>query len=133
MNKKYKVNCAVIINEKNEILLGKRAREPYKNFWGLFSGIGASKKGLVGKDAVIDEVKFDLNVDFDPKYECSFPLIDDDFSDEVIVYSGTIKGEILLNPVAVSKTAWLSYKEACKMSLAFDHNEIIKKYFKIKR
>ena len=40
--------CAIVVNKKGEILLAKRAREPYKDKWGLFSGISASLKGLKG-------------------------------------------------------------------------------------
>lgn len=35
MKKKYTTICAIIENNKEEILLTKRARDPFKNHWGV--------------------------------------------------------------------------------------------------
>ena len=69
------MSCAVIINRDYEYLLIQRAREPEKKKWSLISGIGGSKKGLPPCEAVQDEVRHDIGVDFIVEKHCfDYPL-----------------------------------------------------------
>ena len=55
---------AVIKNEKEEILLVKRAREPGKGKWSLPGGFGAFEKEKNPLKAIDIEVRDDFGVDF---------------------------------------------------------------------
>ncbi len=57
---KYKTALAIIVNDKGEILLTKRAREPFKGYWALPGGIGESVKEIPPETGVIEEVHCDL-------------------------------------------------------------------------
>ena len=125
--KKYKTICAVILNAEKELLLIKRAREPFKNSWALVSGVGSIKKGLAPEKAVKDEVYYDLNALFDGEFIFSLPIKNDQFTDEILVFKGTVdKADIHLNPKAAYKFGWFAKKSIENLgSLAFEHNMIL--------
>jgi len=128
---KYTTVCAIVINNKNEILLTKRQREPFKNHWALFSGIGESKKGIPSNIGVVEEVNCDLRTEsFKGKFIFSLPIENDRMSNKVDVYVGNInESEININPEFSAGIKWVSTKdtEAFK-DLAFEHSKIIEKY-----
>jgi ADP-ribose pyrophosphatase YjhB (NUDIX family) len=124
--------CAIILNSKNKILLGKRARVPYKGKWGLFSGIGASLEGLEGSDAINKEVKMDLSVDaFDGKKLFSIDVENDPKIYRLDVYLGKVQGKIIPHPQAASEVKWYSLADCLKKGLAFDHDNILTRYKEI--
>jgi ADP-ribose pyrophosphatase YjhB (NUDIX family) len=128
---KYKTTCAIIINDKNEILLTKRAREPFKNFWAIPSGIGESIKGFSPEIGVIEEVRCDLQTSsFKGKFAFSIPVENDKMTDESLVFVGKIH-EIEINPHPTYSQGikWVSLKNIQEFeNLAFEHTKIIKKY-----
>ncbi len=129
--KKLKVACAIVINNKNEILLIKRGRKPFAGRWALVSGIGESKKGIKPETGVIEEVNCDLQTkSFRGRYAFSIPVKNDKFVDETVVFFGTVnESEIKINPPFSLDYRWISAKEANKLkNLAFEHSKIIKKY-----
>ncbi|MFA5933537.1 MAG: NUDIX domain-containing protein [Microgenomates group bacterium] len=74
IHKKYKTVCAIILNNKKEILLTKRARNPFKGKWALPSGIGESMKGVPSEIGVVVEVRCDLGTNsFVGKFVFLFP------------------------------------------------------------
>lgn len=128
---KYTTACAIIENDKDEILLSARGREPHKDKWALISGIGASVNGMESAAGVIQEVKADLGTgSFQGKFFLSLPLKNDPKSDRVDIYVGKIdESEIKINPVYSSGIKWVSIKNTDQFqNLAFEHSEIIKKY-----
>lgn len=128
---KYTTACAIIENNRGEILLSKRGREPFKNYWALISGIGASINGMESKVGVTQEVKADLGTgSFKGKFFLSLPLADDPVSDKVDVYVGKInESEIKINPVYSAGIKWVSIKDTDQFqNLAFEHSKIIRRY-----
>ena len=124
---KYTTTCAIIVNAQNKVLLIKRAREPFKNIWALISGIGGSKKGFEPQEAVKDEVYYDLHVPFQGKFVFSLSVKNDQFTDEILVFQGTINEiNIRLNPISVSEFGWFRKEDIKNLgSLAFEHNVIL--------
>ena len=128
--KKFKTTCALILNKNNEVLLIKRGRDPFKNFWALISGIGESKKGLPPDEAIKGEITWDLGTkSFVGSRVFSLPIENDEITDEIIVYAGQInESEIVLKPGFSEETKWVSLEQAIQQQLAFEHVKIIEKY-----
>jgi ADP-ribose pyrophosphatase YjhB (NUDIX family) len=59
---------AALIVDNGKILLVKRAREPFKDYWGFVSGCGAFEYHSNPSDAVKKEVQCDLSCDFSPTF-----------------------------------------------------------------
>jgi len=128
---KYTTACAIIINENNEILLTKRAREPFKKYWALISGIGESKMGEPSNVGVINEVSCDLGTkSFKGKFLFSLPINNDAMTDRIDVFVGKINiNEIKMNPIYSEGIKWVSANNSTMFdNLAFEHSKIIKKY-----
>lgn len=128
---KYKAVCAIITNDKNEILLTKRAREPFKDFWAIPSGIGESMKGIPPEIGVIEEVRCDLQTSsFSGKYAFSLPIKNDEKTDESVVFVGKVnEREINPHPAHSGEIKWVSEKDTQQFeNLAFEHTKIIKEY-----
>ena len=131
--KKVKAICAVVVNDKDEILLIKRGREPFAGQWGLISGIGESKKGIKPEKGVIEEVNCDIQTtSFRGKHAFSIPVKNDKFVDEVVVFVGKVdESNLKINPPFSVDLKWASEEEAKKLkALAFEHKKIINEYFK---
>lgn len=131
-NKGY-VATAVIVNDKGELLLIKRGRNPHKGEWSLISGIGASIEGLDPVMGVAVEVSGDLKV----KIEGITPLIivpieDDDRSDRNIGFVCRIKEGQKLNPdtrfVLDGEYEWVRDDDARLKHLPFEQSEIVEAY-----
>lgn len=132
---KYKTACAIIVNENNEILLTKRAREPFKGYWALPSGIGESKKGIAPEVGIVEEVRCDLGTEsFIGKLLFTIPIYNDNYTDEAFAFEGRInEAEINLDPVFSQGYKWFSTKDKKAFeNLAFEHTAILQKYFKNK-
>lgn len=129
---KYKIATALIVNSRDEILLTKRAREPFKGKWALVSGVGASKIfGLYPEMGVVREVKADLGTEsFKGKFFLSIPITNDPMVDENVVYVGIInEDEIKLDPVFSDGIKWVSINDRGEFEgLAFEHSWIIDQY-----
>lgn len=131
--KKYKVAIALIVNDKGEILLSKRARDPFKGKWALVAGVGASKiHGMTPEEGVIDEVRADLGTEsFKGQFFFSFPNTQNPEVDENIVFIGKInENEIKINPECSLGIKWVSPQNKNEFKgLAFAGDQIMKKYF----
>lgn len=132
---KYKIACAIIINDNGDILLTKRGRDPFKGKWALISGIGESIKGFSPEKGIVEEVRNDLGTDsFKGKYSFRIPIGNDLLADENVVLVGKIDEKaIKLDPKFSVGIKWVSEKNIKEFEdLAFEHSEIIKKYLNLK-
>ncbi|MDA2922488.1 NUDIX domain-containing protein [Patescibacteria group bacterium AH-259-L07] len=132
---KVKATCAIVINDKKEILLIKRGREPFAGHWALISGIGEIKKGFPLEKAVLGEVECDLQTLFlEPRVLFTIPVHNDEHVDKIVVFVGKVdESKVKVNPPFSLEYKWFSPVEIEKLDrLAFEHNEIIGKYLKTK-
>lgn len=129
--KKYTTICAIIENDKREILLTKRAREPFKNCWALVSGIGESKKDIKPEIGVIEEINCDLGTkSFRGKFLFSLPIENDPITNKIDIFVGKIsKSEIKIQTKFSADIKWVAKNQVNEFAnLAFEHSKIIKKY-----
>ncbi len=128
--KKLTTTCAIITNNKDEILLVKRGREPYKGKWSLISGIGESRKGLLPEEAILGEVRGDIGAKFlNSERVLSMGIGGDQLTDEVIIFRGNIEeSEIKLKPIYSEEYKWIPLDKALLEDLAFEHNDILEEY-----
>jgi hypothetical protein len=136
MTKKYKATCAIVVNNKGQVILIKRGREPFKGNWGLISGIGESKKGIKPEVGIVEEVNCDLQTkSFKGKRLFSIPVKNNNYTDEVLVFEGKVnENQIKVRPPFSVDYKWVSKRDLGKLGeLAFEHNLILKKYFALKK
>lgn len=129
---KYKVAIALIVNDQGEILLSKRAKDPFKGKWALIAGVGASKiHGMPPERGVIDEVRADLGTkSFKGQFFFSFPNTQNPEVDENVVFIGKInENEIKINPEFSLGIKWVSPLNKLGLKgLAFEGDQILEKY-----
>ena len=124
------VTSAIIVHE-DKILLVRRAREPFKDYWSFIGGIGAFDQTNDPLEAVKIEVLGDINCDFHPTF---FTYNFDTFKAPTITlfFYGTITGTVKAQSKYVSEFKWFNIKEAASMQLGFDHNKILDKFLEEK-
>jgi mutator protein MutT len=117
--------AAVILNEKNEILLTRRTHNPFEGFFCLPGGhIDAFEEADV---AVVREVKEETDLDFvDVEF---FHLNEEIYPDKKIhnialCYVGEGKGTLKINEES-SESIWVDMQKASEMELAFGHEKVI--------
>ena len=124
---------AAIIQKEGEILLEKRANEPFKGFWCLPGG--HIEKNETVEEAVKREVKEETGLDS----ECKFMFYQDEIIPEinwhavVLVFNCHVTGELKPQKEEVYELRWFDLEEALKMKLAFKHSEVLKKVKAFKR
>jgi 8-oxo-dGTP diphosphatase len=112
------------------VLLTKRAGPPFEGMFCLPGG--HIEKNEQAKDAILREVKEEIGIDLDPN-----DLEEIAWRDEIVPEDGIhnvvlcyiceeFTGEVVPDPKEVSEWFWCDYEEACKMKLAFDHQELLK-------
>ena len=123
---------AIIKNDKGEILLVKRAREPFKGKWSLTGGEGAFEKEKDPWKAINIEVRDDFGADFEGEfYDISY----EEQSEPTmkLFFIGKLKGEPFINSgETISEIKWVSLDEALKIDLAFKDIRVLKKLMKEK-
>lgn len=120
---------AIILNEKEEILLVKRKNEPFRDHWALPGGF--VEYGERVEDATIREVKEETgleveiiklhNVYSDPKRDPRGHTIS-------IVYHCRVKGGNLKGGDDAKEAKFYKFRRGLK--LAFDHFKILEDFFK---
>ena len=131
---KVQATCAIIVNNKGELLLIKRGREPFAGYWALISGIGEIKKGLSPEKAVLGEVECDIQTSFIGKLLFSMPIQNDQYIYETVVFIGEVdESRIKINSPFSMEYKWFSFDEINNLGkLAYEHNDIINRYFREK-
>ncbi|MGZ7159038.1 MAG: NUDIX domain-containing protein [Methanobacterium sp.] len=123
---------AVIMWEDELIVLIKRKKDPYKNSWALPGGF--VEYGEKVEFAVLREVKEETGLEIDL---CgivgvySDPERDPRGHTVTICYLAKVKGGILYASTDASQVCCFSKKDILNLSLAFDHDLIIKDAFKL--
>lgn len=118
---------AGIALKDNSVLLIKRAREPFKEYWSFSGGCGAFEKTNDPVEAVKLELKWDTGCDFEPKFY-TWNFADFNIPTVTLFFIGNLNGNPKsVHPECISECKWFSLEEADKLKLAFEHNTILKK------
>jgi 8-oxo-dGTP diphosphatase len=111
-----------------QILLTKRAVEPFKGLWCLPGGhFDEYERAL---EAVTREVREETGLDFAPQFLGYFDEIIPEMRIHAVVlaFHGAGEGEIATQQEEVADVGWFSLDEAGGLRLAFQHNEIVAAY-----
>ncbi len=119
---------AAIIADQNNVLLVKRAREPFKGYWSFIGGIGGFEHSSDPEEVVKMEVKGDIQCLFHPIFFGYSYYNSSDIKSIVLYFYGSITGTPIINPRYVSEYKWFSMEEAVNLELAFDHQAILKRF-----
>ena len=123
-----KKTAAVIIKNKGKILLEKRLKKPYKNFWSLPGGHVEKKETPL--ETIKRETKEEIGIKINPKYLTSMeeriPSIN--WKAELYLFKTSTIQEPNPDKFEVSQVRWFSKKEIDNLKIGFKHKEIIKNY-----
>lgn len=123
-----KVVRAIILNDR-KVLLGKRAHNDAIGKWALIGG--KPEAGETMEETIIREVKEELGVTFQPTFWME--EIDDSFGEgepwKVSYFYGTVEGELRLKEEEVSEVGYFEEKDITNLDIAYDHKEILRKFF----
>lgn len=119
---------AAIIVDKNQVLLVKRAREPFKGYWSFIGGMGGFEHSSNPQEVVKMEVQGDIQCLFHPTFFWYSHYNSRDINSVVLYFYGGITGNPIINPKYVLEYKWFSMEEAVKLELAFDHQAILMKF-----
>ena len=125
-----KNTVGAIIIKDNKILLAKRGHPPFKNYRTLPGG--HIEKGETAKQAIIREVKEEANLDIKPIFFMDFIEIFERIRWYacVTIFTGKANGNIMFDNHEIKDVRYFSFNKLPK--LAFNHEEIIKRYRKSK-
>ncbi|MBX4205026.1 MAG: NUDIX hydrolase [Candidatus Doudnabacteria bacterium] len=128
------VTRAILFNEKNEVLLGKRVRGGGIGKWALVGGKPEGNE--TPEEAIVREVKEELGLDFEPTI---FGKVEDQVSadraqDEqhawdVYTFYGKYKGTPVFKSEEISELALVSKDTLDEFDIAFNHKEILQNFF----
>ena len=123
------VTRAIIINDQGKVLLGKRARNDAIGKWALVGGKPDGDE--TAEKAIVREVKEELGLSFKPKLWME--EVDDNFGQgeewKVYYFYGPADGTLDIKPDELSEVTFVSEKELENLDIAYDHKEILKKFF----
>lgn len=120
---------AIILNEKNEVLLGRRMRGPGEGQWALLGG--RLDDGETPEEAVVREVMEEIGVVFRPVFfkDMVTKLPEEDSPWHLFLFLGTIDGIPVQKPDEVGDLRYFNKDEIKNIPLAFNHNEILEEFF----
>ena len=124
---------AIIIDklEKPEkILLTRRNIPPFKEYWCLPGGhIDKYEKAI---DGVVREIQEETGLNLEPIFLHFFDEIfpQGNVHNIVLMFYGTVKGNIKIQEEEVADIRWFSFDEALKLDLAFTHNVVLEYFVK---
>ena len=118
---------AAIIEREGNILLTRRAINPFKGFWCVPGG--RIENGEPAMDSVKREVKEETGLDFKPRFFKYFDEIlpNMDWYAVVLAFSGPARGQVRPNE-EVSEWKWVKPEEALKHELAYINQALLKEW-----
>jgi|SRR3989344_5030443 len=115
-----KVAAGCILYLDNKILLGKRAKEPFKGMWSIVGGKVEEDETI--EDCVRREIKEELGLEIENlKFLASVP----DGVNQGNLFIGKIKGSLNVNKNEILETKFFTMKEVKKIDMAFNHKELL--------
>jgi len=127
---KKHVTRAILLNDNNEVLLGKRVRTGEIGKWGLFGG--KLDIGETIEECVIREVKEELNVDFVPVFIETMEDLrspDDEFVWDLHLYYGRYIGTPTPKLDETSALISVTKESMSNLEFAYNHREILERFF----
>jgi 8-oxo-dGTP diphosphatase len=121
----------IILNEKNQVLLVKRA-EKEDNFRGSWSIPGGGvEQNETYEDALHREILEELNCQIDnlAYFKSYYYVLSAELHVRAMYFYGTITGQIKLNKEN-SKYYWFDFDELKKLKLAYNQSQIINEFLK---
>lgn len=125
---------AILLNEEDKVLLGKRMRGGGVGKWALVGGKPDINENP--EQAIIREVQEELGVTFDPTL---FEKVEDQQSQDraanetqawdVYFYYGRFKGQPQPKPDEISEIAYAGKEDLDEYEIAFNHKEELEKFF----
>jgi len=121
---------AIITNVESKVLLGKRARGVGADLYALIGGKPDANESI--SDAVIREVKEEIGLDFNPTLylEVLDSISVPGETWKVTYFTGVADGTLQLKDDEISEAIYVSEDELEGLSIAFDHRNILKNYFR---
>ena len=123
-----KKTAAIIIKNKGKILLEKRLKKPYKNFWSLPGGHVEKKETPL--ETIKRETKEELNIKISPVYLTSMEerIPSQGWKSELYIFESKSKDIPKADKIEVSEFKWFSKNELKDLRLGFKHKQILDKY-----
>lgn len=128
INPKSTVACILIKN--NKILLAKRVKNPFKNYWCLPGGHVELFEKIDA--AVKREIKEELGIKIKPKFLTFDQEIYKNLKwhANVFFFASDVNGHIRINKNELSGYKFFANSEIKNLKLAFNHKKITLKFFK---
>jgi|SRR3989344_2895365 len=128
INPKSTVACILVKNYK--ILLAKRVKNPFKNYWCLPGGHVKLFEKI--ENAIKREIKEELNIKIKPKL---FTFDQEVYKNlkwhaNVFFFVSKLNGHIKINKSELSNYKFFSNSEIKSLKIAFNHKKILLKFFK---
>ncbi|WP_294343944.1 NUDIX hydrolase [Prosthecochloris sp.] len=117
--------------ERSTVLLTRRNVDPFKNCW-CFPG-GHIDNGETALAAVIRESAEETGLSMQSPFflgYCDEVFPEYSFHAVVLMFCGTATGTLNPQPGEVSNIGWFSIDHARKLTLAFNHQEVLYRYEK---
>lgn len=121
---------AIVLNERGEVLLAQRAHEPFKEKWCIPGG--HVEFGEHPEHAVKRELQEETGLEMS---SCSFFTYFNEYYKEMqwhavaLIFTGSASGILTPQAGEVKQLKFVKPEEVLQMDLAFNHRDIIQKYF----
>jgi 8-oxo-dGTP diphosphatase len=122
---------AIVFNEKGEILLTRRAIEPYLGYWSIVGGrveVGDDNTEQTIKREVREETGLEVEIESLVDVFADGILADPRFFIVQILYTAKIVGGTLVSTEEANQFRWASVESASQEKLAFNHSNLLKRY-----
>ena len=125
------ISVGIILTKDDGILIIKRAKEPYKDWWALPGG--NIELGETAEKTAIRETKEELGIDIKPEFLFFHDGLDKRRNTHYVElwFASSLEGKIIPKSDEILKTKLVNSRELLKVDLAFTHNKVVKKYLEI--
>lgn len=115
---------ALIQDKTKRVLLAKRAKKPEQHKWALVGGkVEMNEKSI---EAVVREVKEELNIDFLPRFEFYGENLFPELHCLILYFSGEYSGSIQTKLDEILEVKFFSRSEIKAMeNIAWDHKKVV--------